>query len=101
MFFIFSSIEYFLFVSLISIFGLFVTFYFSDEIKKQILKDQIESLSEWEKTAVLSDTIYHVGGGASDAYTGYKQSLLNKYRFVQLGETTLTGAAQLALDAMA
>jgi sugar (pentulose or hexulose) kinase len=65
-----------------------------------IISFQIESLSEWENTTSLSDTIYHVGGGASDAYTGYKQNMLKKYRFVQLGETTLTGAAQLAMDAM-
>jgi hypothetical protein len=41
-----------------------------------------------------------VGGGASDAYTGYKQMLLKNYRFVQVGETTLAGAAKLALDAL-
>ena len=65
-----------------------------------IISFQIQSLSEWENTTALSDTIYHVGGGASDAYTGYKQSMLNQYRFVQMGETTLTGAARLALDAV-
>jgi sugar (pentulose or hexulose) kinase len=65
-----------------------------------IISFHTESLSEWEKTTRLSDTICHVGGGARDAYTGCKQSLLNKYKFVQLGETTLTGAAQLAMDAM-
>jgi hypothetical protein len=41
-----------------------------------------------------------VGGGAGNAYTGYKQSMLKDFRFVQLGETTLSGAARLALDAM-
>ena len=65
-----------------------------------IISFQIESLSEWEKTVPLSNTIYHVGGGASNAYTGYKQSMLKNYSFVQLGETTLTGAAILALDAL-
>ena len=65
-----------------------------------IIAFQIESISEWKKSVRLSSEIYHVGGGASDAYTGYKQSLLKKYRFVQLGETTLTGAAKLALEAM-
>lgn len=65
-----------------------------------IISFQIESLSEWEKTVPLSNTIYHVGGGASDAYTGYKQNMLKNYSFVQLGETTLTGAAILALDAL-
>ena len=64
-----------------------------------IIAFQIESISEWKKQVRLSSKIYHVGGGASDAYTGYKQSLLKKYRFVQLGETTLTGAAKLASEA--
>jgi hypothetical protein len=41
-----------------------------------------------------------VGGGASDAYTGYKQGILKDFRFVQLGETTLAGAAKLAMDAL-
>ncbi len=48
----------------------------------------------------LSNRIYHVGGGAGDAYTGYKQSMLKDYRFVQLGETTLAGASKLARDAV-
>ena len=65
-----------------------------------IISFQIESISEWEKKTKLSSKIYHVGGGASDAYTGYKQSLLKQYRFLQLGETTLPGAAKLALEAI-
>ncbi len=65
-----------------------------------IISFQIESISEWKKRVQLSTEIYHVGGGASDAYTGYKQSMLKDFRFVQLGETTLAGAAKLALDAI-
>jgi xylulokinase len=65
-----------------------------------IISFQTEILSEWQKKAPLKNQIRHVGGGASDAYTGYKQSLLKKYSFVQLGETTLTGAAKLAMDAL-
>ena len=65
-----------------------------------IIAFQIESISEWEKSARLSSEIYHVGGGASDAYTGYKQGLMKDFRFVQLGETTLAGAAKLALAAL-
>jgi sugar (pentulose or hexulose) kinase len=65
-----------------------------------IIAFQIESISEWKKNVALSNKIYHVGGGASDAYTGYKQSLLKDFRFVQLGETTLSGAAKLATDAL-
>jgi xylulokinase len=62
-----------------------------------IISFQMESISEWEKSVELSNEICHVGGGASDAYTGYKQSMLKDFRFVQLGETTLTGAAKLAM----
>jgi xylulokinase len=65
-----------------------------------IISFQIESVSEWKKSVALSDEIYHVGGGASDAYTGYKQSMLKEFRFVQLGETTLAGAAKLAMAAL-
>jgi len=65
-----------------------------------IIAFQIESISEWKKKTKLSSKIYHVGGGASDAYTGYKQSILKDFRFVQLGETTLAGAAKLAMDAL-
>ena len=61
---------------------------------------QVESISEWKKQVRLSSQIYHVGGGASDAYTGYKQGILKDFRFVQLGETTLAGAAKLAIDAL-
>ena len=65
-----------------------------------IVSFQTEILSEWQKEAPLKNQIRHVGGGASDAYTRYKQSMLKKYSFVQLGETTLTGAAKLAMDAL-
>jgi len=65
-----------------------------------IISFQIESISEWKKSVRLSNDIYHVGGGASDAYTGYKQSMLKEFRFVQLGETTLSGAAKLAEEAL-
>lgn len=65
-----------------------------------IIAFQIESISEWKKKVKLSSEIYHVGGGASDAYTGYKQGMLKDFRFVQLGETTLAGAAKLAMEAL-
>ena len=65
-----------------------------------IIAFQIESISEWKKSVELSNEIYHVGGGASDAYTGYKQSMLKDFRFVQLGETTLGGASKLAIEAL-
>jgi xylulokinase len=65
-----------------------------------IIAFQIESIFEWKKKVRLSREIYHVGGGASDAYTGYKQGILKDFRFVQLGETTLAGAAKLAIEAL-
>jgi sugar (pentulose or hexulose) kinase len=65
-----------------------------------IIEFQAESISEWKKQVRLSSEIYHVGGGAKDAYTGYKQGILKDFRFVQLGETTLAGAAKLAKDAL-
>ena len=65
-----------------------------------IVSFQTKILSEWQKKAPLKNQIRHVGGGASDAYTRYKQSMLKKYSFVQLGETTLNGAAKLAMDAL-
>ena len=65
-----------------------------------IIAFQTESISEWKKKTKLSSKIYHVGGGARDAYTGYKQGILKDFRFVQLGETTLAGAAKLAMNAL-
>ena len=65
-----------------------------------IIAFQIESISEWKKKTTLSSKIYHVGGGAKDAYTGYKQNILKGFHFEQLGETTLAGAAKLAVEAL-
>ena len=65
-----------------------------------IVSFQMESLSEWKQSLSLSDTICHVGGGASKAYTDFKQGMLKEYHFKQMGETTLVGAGKLALDAL-
>ena len=48
-----------------------------------IIRFQTESISEWKKKVRLSSKIYHVGGGASDAYTRYKQGILLDFRFVK------------------
>jgi sugar (pentulose or hexulose) kinase len=64
-----------------------------------IIAFQVESISEWKKQIRLSNKIYHVGDGARDAYTEYKQGVFKDFRFVQLGETTLAGAAKLAMAA--
>jgi sugar (pentulose or hexulose) kinase len=65
-----------------------------------IVTFQIDGLREWEKSVPLSRKIYHVGGGASKAYTNYKQAMLKDYEFVQLGETAVIGAAKLALETL-
>ena len=65
-----------------------------------IVSFQIEGLLEWQKSVSLDRHIYHVGGGASEAYTRYKQKMLKDFEFVQLGETAVIGAARLALDAL-
>jgi hypothetical protein len=67
-----------------------------------IVSFQAEILREWQRKDVpMERQIYHVGGGASEAYTQYKQRLLKDFEFVQLGETAMQGAAILAFDALA
>jgi sugar (pentulose or hexulose) kinase len=61
---------------------------------------QREGLREWRKHVPLDNQIYIVGGGASEAYTQYKQRLLKDFEFVQLGERTLQGAAKLAFETL-
>lgn len=61
---------------------------------------QAEGLLEWRKDFPLDRRIHHVGGGASEAYTQYKQRLLKDFTFVQLGETAVKGAAKLGFDAI-
>ncbi|UCH21231.1 MAG: hypothetical protein JSU83_22460 [Deltaproteobacteria bacterium] len=65
-----------------------------------IVSFQSEGLLEWQKKVPLSRYIYHVGGGASEAYTQYKQKMFKDFTFIQLGETAVIGAAKLALDAL-
>jgi sugar (pentulose or hexulose) kinase len=62
-----------------------------------IVSFQFEALAKWEKDVKLSDTIQHVGGGAKAGYTAFKQKMLPKHHMQMLGETTLSGAAQLAI----
>jgi len=64
-----------------------------------IVSFQAEGLREWRKHVPLDHHIYHVGGGASEAYTRYKQRLLKDFQFIQLGETSLKGAAKLGVEA--
>ena len=65
-----------------------------------ILSFQAKGLKEWKKGIRLSPTIYHVGGGASAAYTQFKQNFLKDFRFIQMGETAVKGAAKLGFEAI-
>jgi sugar (pentulose or hexulose) kinase len=65
-----------------------------------IVSFQSEGLLEWQKKVPLSCYIYHVGGGASEAYTQYKQRMFKDFTFIQLRESAIVGAAKLALDAL-
>ena len=65
-----------------------------------IVSFQINGLTEWKKEVHLGKRICHVGGGASEAYTRYKQRMIQDFVFDQLGETTIVGAAKLALNAL-
>jgi len=65
-----------------------------------IVSFQAEALREWRKKVTLDHHIYHVGGGASEAYTQYKQKFLKDFQFIQLGETSLKGAAKLGFETL-
>jgi sugar (pentulose or hexulose) kinase len=64
-----------------------------------IVSFQAEGLHQWRKTVPLDPHICHVGGGASEAYTQYKQRRLKGFKFLQMGETAVLGAARLAFEA--
>lgn len=66
-----------------------------------IVSFQFEELDVWKDHVSLSKTIKHVGGGAKSSYTAFKQAKLTGYTVQMLGETTLTGAARLALETLA
>jgi sugar (pentulose or hexulose) kinase len=65
-----------------------------------IVSFMAEGLREWRKKVHLNRQIYHVGGGARDAYTQYKQRWLKDFEFIQLGETALKGAAKLGFETL-
>lgn len=65
-----------------------------------IVSFQAEGLGEWQKHVMVDSKIYHVGGGASEAYTQYKQRLFRDFQFIQLGETSLKGAATLGFESI-
>lgn len=63
-----------------------------------IVPFQFEALNEWQKDVSLGKAIQHVGGGAGNSYTDFKQKMLSVYKPEKRGDTTITGAAELALD---
>ena len=65
-----------------------------------IVSFQFEALDRWEKDVKLSTVIQHVGGGAKSSYTAFKQKILKNHTLEIQGETTLTGAAKLALETL-
>ena len=65
-----------------------------------IVSFQLDILDTWKEKVPLSKDIYHVGGGASDAYTRFKQGLLKDYRFIPSGETAVKGSAMLGFGAV-
>ncbi len=65
-----------------------------------IVSFQLEILQTWEKKVPLRKEIFHVGGGASEAYTRFKQNLLKGYRFIPSGETAVKGSAMLGFGAV-
>ena len=65
-----------------------------------IVSFQAKALRDWQKKVNLDPVIYHVGGGASEAYTQYKQRLFKGFKVIQLGETAVKGAAKLGFDAL-
>ena len=65
-----------------------------------IVSFQFEELDIWKEHVTLSDTITHVGGGATNCYTAFKQEKLKGYKLLTRGETTLTGAARLAFETL-
>ncbi len=57
-------------------------------------------LDEWKNICELDETIFHVGGGAGNAYTEYKQRIMKDFKFVNIGETAEKGAAVIGFKAL-
>ena len=65
-----------------------------------IVSFQAEILKDWEKQISISKKIFHVGGGASEAYTRFKQRYLKDYELIPSGETAVKGSAILGFRAI-
>jgi len=65
-----------------------------------IVSFQMQILDTWQKKVPLRRQIYHVGGGASEAYTQFKQNLLKGYQLIPSGETAVKGSAMLGFGAI-
>lgn len=69
-------------------------------LARGIAASQIAALKKWRQELSLPDSIFHVGGGASQPYSEFKERLYKDYKFINKGETTLKGAALLAFTAL-
>lgn len=65
-----------------------------------IVSFQAEILEDWKKQTSISEKIFHVGGGASQAYTAFKQRFLKGYELIPSGETAVKGSAILGFGAI-
>jgi sugar (pentulose or hexulose) kinase len=65
-----------------------------------IVSFQFEELDVWKDHVDLNKCIKHVGGGATSRYTAFKQEKLPDFKLLMVGETTLAGAARLALETL-
>ena len=57
-------------------------------------------LPEWEKGTYVQKRIFHVGGGAGEAYTNLKRRFLKDYEIIGIGETAERGAALIGFEAL-
>jgi len=69
-------------------------------LARGIASSQIAALKKWRQEVSLADSIFHVGGGASQPYSEFKERLYKDYKFINKGQTTLKGAADLAFTAL-
>lgn len=75
-----------------------------DDMLRALFFDNVHYLvsifDEWKNVCTIDKNIFHVGGGAADAYTNYKQRLLPDFKFRNIGETAELGAAIIGFKAL-
>jgi hypothetical protein len=65
-----------------------------------IVSFKFESLARRAKDINLSTVIQHIGGGAKTSHTAFKQKMIPIYKLEMQSETTLMGAAKLAIETL-